>query len=205
MIVFQRKSGQTLHQLDLHQWGNQIFSEDEEELPEIGAPEEEMGDEGLPPVDGDMPAEAPVDGLEGEPEEAPIEAPAVPEEPAEPSVDELQNDLIKLNISTMQQMNAKVADLEKTMSVIDAKFMELNKDVEEVKEPTNVEKLVSRKQDSHPFYNGLNDLWDGNVFHARRDDAGEKGMKQMEDGSFIADFDQMNKFTDYEVKDSFDI
>jgi hypothetical protein len=182
-----------------------IFSEDEEDLPEIGPPEEEMADDSLPPVDGDMPAEEPVDGLEGQPEEAPIEAPAVAPEPEEPSVDDLQNDLIKLNISTMQQMNSKVAELEKTLSVMDSKFMELDKDVEEVREPTNVEKLTSRKVDSHPFYYGLNDMWDGNTFQARRDEAGERGMKQMEDGSFIADFDQMNKFTDYEVKDSFDI
>lgn len=184
-----------------------IFEDEEEldnpnEVPEMDAPADEIGGDALPPLGGEEAPEAPMNGTEEPPMEEPIPEPEIPEEP---SVDELQNDIIKLNISAMQQMNSKVASLEKLVSSMDTKFAELNKEVEEVREPTNVEKLTSRKDDSHPFYYGLNDMWDNNHFQARRDETGEKGMRQLEDGSFIADFDDINKFTDYEVKDSFDI
>jgi hypothetical protein len=52
-------------------------------------------------------------------------------------------------------------------------------------------------------YYGLNDMWKGNWFQARRDDLGEKGMKQLDDGSYVADFDELPKLTTQEIKDSF--
>ena len=90
----------------------------------------------------------------------------------------------------------------------------LTQDVEEVREPTNVEKLISKKQDSHPFHYNLADMWNGRDFQARMDYANngqgnnmgkevDNGIRQLEDGSYIADFDALPKHTDAQIKDSF--
>lgn len=169
---------------------------------------DEMGGEqpqdDVPEVGG-SPDEIP--SPEGEPE---MGAPVMGGEVTTPSPDELQNEIIKKNIDVMKQLNQKIEDLEMSVNQLNsqnqetiAQNIELKKDVEEVREPTNVEKLMSRKEDSHPYYYGLNDMWKGNWFQARRDDLGEKGMKQLEDGSYVADFDELPMLTTQEIKDSF--
>ncbi len=171
--------------------------------------EPQMDNEGLPveePVEGEFPEEE-----MGADEEIPMEEPMgmeepIPEEPAPPSANEIQNNILKSSISAMQKMNDELGSLESTLGMLNSKIDGLNKDVEEVREPTNVEKLMSKKEDSHPFYYNLNDMWDGNSFQARREvkDSEEmKGMKQTEDGSYVADFDTLPKYTDQEVNDSF--
>lgn len=160
----------------------------EPEIPDE-VPSPEMGDEAIP--------------TEEPPMEAPVEA--------QPNPDELQNDIIKKNIEVMKQLNQKIDSLEAGIDNLSMQNQELSfkseemaKDVEEVREPTNVEKLMSKKVDSHPYYYGLNDMWDGNWFQGRRDELGDRGMKQMDDGSYVADFDEMNQLNDIEIKDSFD-
>lgn len=161
----------------------------------------------------EMGGEAPIPDEVETPEMGAEEPAPTPEggEVTTPSPDELQNEIIKKNIDVMKQLNQKIEDLEMGIGELNnqnralvAKNAEMEKDVEEVREPTNVEKLTSRKEDSHPYYYGLNDMWKGNWFQARRDQLGERGMKQLDDGSYVADFDEMHKFTDYEIKDSFD-
>ena len=160
-------------------------------------------------VDSPMEADPMGDPMAGEAGmDAPTEEPTGIEQ--EPSADDLQNEIIKQNIEVMKQLNQKVKDLESGIDklsmqndALTMKNQDLEKDVEEVREPTNVEKLVSKKEDSHPYYYGLNDMWDGNWFQARRDELGERGMKKLEDGSYIADFDEINKMSDFELDKSF--
>jgi hypothetical protein len=175
--------------------------------------EPQMDNEGLPvedPAMGEFPEEemgaeeemAVEDPMGGEEMEMSMEEP-MPEEPAPPSADEIQNDILKSSISAMQKMNDELNSLESTLGMLNSKIDGLNAEVEEVKEPTNVEKLMSRKEDSHPFYYNLNDMWDGNSFQARRQVENSEGMKQTDDGSYVADFDSLPKYTDQEVNDSF--
>jgi hypothetical protein len=103
----------------------------------------------------------------------------------------------------MKQLNQKIGDLERMAQQLSAQNMKMEKEVDEVREPTNVEKLVQRKDDSHPYYYGLNDMWEGNWFQARRDELGEKGIKKMDDGSYVADFDELPHMSSHDVKDSF--
>lgn len=117
--------------------------------------------------------------------------------------DDIQNDIIKLNISAMEKLRTKLNNLDSTVDVLNSKFDSLNKEVEEVKEPTNIEKLMNRKEDSHPFYYNLNDMWDDNYFQARRDQFGENGIVQLEDGTYVADFDNLPPMTSKEIKDTF--
>jgi hypothetical protein len=199
---------------------------EEDPLPNDDEEQNVMGDLEMDALGGEQPAEEPAPAPEaGMGEPAPDEV-APPEmggemagelEPAPeagvsaPSPDELQNDIIKQNIEVMRQLNDKVQNLESGINQLNmqnsqlmAKNAEMEKEVEEVREPTNVEKLTSRKEDSHPYYYGLNDMWKGNWFQARRDELGERGMKQLDDGSYVADFDEMQQFTDQEINDSFD-
>jgi len=125
--------------------------------------------------------------------------------PEEPSVEEKQNDIIQMNISAMQKMQKVIDDLENTVGSLNSRIGTLSADVEEVREPKNVEKLMKRKEDSHPFYYNLNDMWEGNSFQARREVDNIQGIKQMEDGTYMADFDDLPKHNDQELAKSFNL
>jgi len=192
--------------------------EDEKQPDKVGAPQlpgvnnpvapEQTGTATGNPVDqqaGNEEIPSPVEP-EPTPDENPTPANAVNPtvEPAKPDPNEIQNEIIKQNIEVMKQLNAKITDLEKGIEILKVQSDVLAKDVDEVREPTNVEKLMSKKEDSHPYYYGLNDMWKNNWFQARRDELKEKGMKQLPDGSYIADFDQLPQFNNIDIKDSFD-
>lgn len=182
---------------------NELF-EDEEENPEMDAP--------VAGAEGDATApEAPIDEPspeeQGEEEDSLMDANVdieTPEPaPPQPSKDELQTQALRAQIEAMQKMSEKMDSLERTIQMMSGKVSELDADVEQVKEPQPIEKFNQRKQDSHPFYYGLNDMWNGNVFQARRDEMGEKGIVKLEDGSYIADFDDLPKYSSHELKNSF--
>ena len=120
----------------------------------------------------------------------------------EKSADQIQNDIIKLNISAMQKMQKVVNDLGNTVDSLNVKVGELSSDVEEVREPTNVEKLVNKKEDSHPYYYNLDDMWKGNSFQARKNMEQNQGIIKLDDGSYIADFDNLPKHSNQEIIDS---
>ena len=74
----------------------------------------------------------------------------------------------------------------------------LNTDVEEVREPTNSEKLMNKSKVSYPYYFNLNDFWSDSWFDRNNQD---KGIKELEDGTFAANFDDLPESDD--IKDSF--
>lgn len=123
-------------------------------------------------------------------------------ETQERSADEIQSHILKLNISAMQKMQKVVGDLNATVDSLNFSVGELKNDVEEVKEPTNIEKLMNKKEDSHPFYYNLNDMWRGNAFQARKDVEDNGGIVKLEDGSYVADFDDLPKHSRQEIIDS---
>ena len=148
-------------------------------------------------VDGD-------DGV-GEPDvsiDVPTDAEAAADD--EPTPDEIQNEIIRTNIEVMKQLNQKIEDLETMAQHLTVQNFQMAKEVDEVREPTNVEKLVQRKNDSHPYYYGLNDMWNGNWFQARRDETQERGMKKTEDGKYVADFDDLPQPSSHDIKQSFE-
>jgi hypothetical protein len=118
------------------------------------------------------------------------------------STDEIQNDILKMNIDAMRKMQDVMNDLNTTVDSLNAKVGHLSKDVEEVREPTNVEKLTRKKEDSHPYYYGLNDMWNGSDFKARLDQVGDEAIIKLSDGTYIADFDDLPKHSDKEIVDS---
>jgi len=153
-------------------------------------------------VDADEPPTGPPGG--GEPEGTPVEA--------ERGVDEIQNDIIKHNISALKAIYDQIDQLNRNVDMINNKIDVLSTDVEEVREPTNSEKLLKRKESSYPYYFNLNDLWGGNWFEDKYSLSGEsnesdelqkKGIRKLEDGTYAADFDNLSKVSDFELKKTF--
>ncbi|MFA5366474.1 MAG: hypothetical protein WC333_00930 [Dehalococcoidia bacterium] len=125
-----------------------------------------------------------------------------PTEPA-PEVDDVQNDIIKHNIEAMKSIHDELEMLSSTVNQLNSKIDTLNADVEEVREPTNSEKLMNKTKVSYPYYFNLNDLWSDNWFNQQRSANNEKGINQLPDGTFVADFDDLPQKSKMDVQDSF--
>jgi len=158
------------------------------------------------PENDDVPDEEP----EGEPMDEPAElkntGDEIPEEEpmeSEEGVDQVQNDIIKHNIEAMKSIQSKLENLENIETKLSSQLSMLDDKVKEVEEPTDAEKMMEKKDVSYPYYFNLNDFWKGNWFDQQRQESQEKGMKQLPDGTYIADFDDLPTHNDMEIEDSF--
>ncbi len=166
--------------------------------------EEEGGDEEM-----ELPGEAPP--------ESPPEAETEEEEPSleeEKTINELQNEIIRYNIETLKTINSQIEKLNGVVNNLNVRFDKLDRDIEEVREPTNVEKLVQQKDVSYPYYFNLNDFWKGNWFEKLYSGSNEKtsgdlktkqgaSIRQLPDGSYVADFDDLPKNSFIDIEKSF--
>ena len=159
-----------------------------------GAPAPEPPAEGGGSIEGD-PNPAP-------PTEDPMGAPMGGPDPGQ-QVDDIQNDIIKHNIAAMQSIDDQLKSLNATVDGLNAKLAGLSSEVEEVREPTNTEKLMSKTNVSYPYYFNLNDFWSGNWFNEKRKAEHEKGVRELPDGTFIADFDDLPQQSKTDVQNSF--
>jgi len=166
------------------------------------------GDAGAPP-EGEDPMVAPVAG-----EEPPMGGPQAADAgmgmPPENEVDDLQNEIIKHNIEAMKGIHDQLEGLNMTIQGLNSKMDTLSADVEEVREPTDSEKLMNKTDVSYPYYFNLNDFWKDNWFDQKRaqeggGEEGEKteGMKQLPDGTYVADFDDLPQKSKIDVQNSF--
>jgi len=131
-------------------------------------------------------------------------APIAPAPDLGPSKEELQKKVMEYQLDAMRGMSRKMDELEGLVLSLNSQLAQFSKEVEKVKEPTDVEKFDNRKMDSHPYYFNLNDMWNNNTFQGRMDSMNSKGIVKTQDGGYMADFDQLPKLSPYEVKDSFD-
>jgi hypothetical protein len=145
------------------------------------APEDEM-----PPA-GDVPMG-----------DAPMPSP----EPVE-KVDDIQNEIIKHNIEAMKNIHDQLESLNQMTISLNDKLNVLTSDVEEVREPTNAEKLMNKTKVSYPYYFNLNDLWSDNWFSQQREKEAGKGIRELPDGTYIADFDDLPRKSKIDVQNSF--
>jgi hypothetical protein len=123
----------------------------------------------------------------------------------QPKQDDIQNELLKLQISALQKMSSKFDDIELQMNDLNSKMEKYSLEVEKVKEPNPVEKIENRWEDSYPFKYRLNDLWNGNVFQGGNDlfPKQDGAIQQQQDGSYIASYGDMNSMSDFDLKKSF--
>ena len=161
----------------------------EEEEEDVGGDEGEEFEEDIPP---ESPPEADIEG-----------------ETEEKTVNELQNEIISSNLEVLKSISSEMNKLNNQIQSLDKKLDDLSGDVEEVREPTNVEKLVQQKDVSYPYYFNLNDYWKGNWFNKQHSVEGGEGgrqvgaIKQLPDGSFVADFDDLPSESFIDIEKSF--
>lgn len=176
------------------------FEEDDEYSNLIGE-DEEGGEDNEELVDDEIQQEESPEQTEELPEEKPISLEdEQPEESSEKSVDLIQNEIIKSTISTMNMIHGKLKDLEDNVNSLNGKYEKLQADVDDVKEPTNQEKLESRTQDSYPFYKNLNDVW-----KTERSDGitSEDGVLKLKDGTYVALYDNLGDLHSGDINKSF--
>jgi hypothetical protein len=172
--------------------GGEVPPEPSNDQPIGTAPTPEFAETGNTETGGVPPAE-PVTG------EEPMPPAAEPEQ----QVNDIQNDIIKHNIEAMKSIHDQLEGLNDLTQSLNVKLDELNADVEEVREPTNSEKLMSKKNVSYPYYFNLNDFWNGNWFTENREKELSRGIKEMPDGTFVADFDDLPQKSKIDVQNSF--
>ncbi len=117
-------------------------------------------------------------------------------------MDSPEKKVMELQLDALRSMSSKIEDLGSALDSLNQRMEVYSQDVEEVREPSDMEKFENRKIDSSPYYYNLNDLWDGNNFKARMDQF-SKGYVKTEDG-YVADFDDLPKLAPHEVKASLD-
>jgi hypothetical protein len=122
---------------------------------------------------------------------------------SEENVDMLQNDIIRHNIEAMKSIHGKLENLDSYVKNINDQLTGLSAKVKEVEEPTDGEKLASKKNVSYPFYLNLNDYWKNNWFDQQREISNEKGIRKLPDGTFIADFDDISDYSDLDFSGAF--
>jgi len=161
-------------------------------------PEGEMADPMGDPMAGGMPEPDPM----ADPMVNPMGAP----EP-ENQVNDLQNEIIKHNIEAMRGIHDQLEGLNATIMGLNQKMDVLGAEVEEVREPTDAEKLMNKTSVSYPYYFNLNDLWSDNWFDQKRVGAAgqddDRGMKELPDGTYVADFDDLPQKSKIDIQDSF--
>jgi hypothetical protein len=124
--------------------------------------------------------------------------------PQEETPNEIQNDIIKLNIAAMRDLQDKISGLDSYVQNLNQNVSKLSSEVEEVREPSTSEKLMSKKDVSYPYYFNLNDFWKrDNWFDKSREDKDEHGIRQLPDGTYIADFDDLPKYSSNDINNSF--
>jgi len=186
---------------------------DEVPLIEVGdeedAPKPDGGNKPPEPSNAEEPvgAEPPVPDFDKGGEEPPTGQEPVGVEPPVPAgeeqVDNIQNEIIKHNIEAMKGIHDQLESLNNMTMALNGKLENLSGDVEEVKEPSNTEKLMNKKNVSYPYYFNLNDFWSGNWFNEQREKEASKGIRELPDGTFIADFDELPLKSKGDIQNSF--
>lgn len=197
--------------------------DEDDEMPEDAIlnkednPEEEnQGDDkdiDVPNIDNDqiddsnqeIPSEPPVDGGQEGIETNPMN------NQAPPNIEDVQNKIIKSSVSAMQNITSQIDSLdfqmkrfEDVINQFENRMKNLSVDVEEVREPTNTEKLDKRKDDSYPYYFNLKNMWSNKINNNdRSEETGDDNIIKLEDGSYIADYDTLPKFSERDIENSF--
>lgn len=117
-------------------------------------------------------------------------------------VDEIQNEIMKHNIEAMKNIHSQLENLTKLVTDLNTRVEKLSSDVDEVREPSNVEKLMSKKVVSYPYYFNLNDYWSDNWFKNKY--SNNDSIKRLPDGTYVANFDDLPSKSSIDINKSFD-
>lgn len=118
------------------------------------------------------------------------------------------NDIIKSTLKNLKDVYSKIGDIDMFIRDMESKIENisnsthknqqtldyLSKTVEEMREPTNKEKLEKAKFDSAPFSNNMNDIWGSKKYITNN-------IMKLKDGTFIGVFDNFENINN--INDSF--
>ena len=185
--------------------------EEFDEIPKLtteadGVEDNKSNDAPAPPVESNpVPSEVPSPAFDA-PDKGEELTPDNPDDninTPEPQVDNIQNDIIKHNIEALKNIHDRMESLNNIVMNLNSKVESLSSDVEEVREPSDGEKLMSKKEVSYPYYFNLNDFWKGNWFNQSHENEVSKGIRELPDGTFVADFDDLPQNSKTDIQNSF--
>ncbi len=133
------------------------------------------------------------------------DAPAAPEG----KIGDVSN-ILSMQVNKMEEFQNSVNSINQkidTLANIFSKFTDitakLQKDVEEVKEPSPVEKLEMRSLDSYPFNLNLNTYWNDEAKNNPKFNI--KGVEQTPTGELKANIADMQSYSKDDIKKSFNV
>ena len=140
--------------------------------------------------------EPPTPSFDDENVQPPIDEP-------EQQVDTIQNEIIKHNLEAMKSIHDELEKLSNVVGNLNSKVDDLNSEVDEIREPSNYEKLTNKSEVSYPYYFNLNDMWSQNWFNEKMEVTKNTGIRELPDGTYIADFDDLPKSSNTDISNSF--
>lgn len=124
------------------------------------------------------------------PEEQPVQEPQ-PTEPTlqpEPQEDQmlsfLKSEMAKLDnvVSSLESISNNVDMVSQRLDNLNNNVTDLSKIVDEIKEPSDIEKLEMRAFDSYPYNKTLNKVWDDKMKSKEEQDMERLGIEKTDDG-----------------------
>jgi DNA repair ATPase RecN len=114
-------------------------------------------------------------------------APEAVQEPKEDNtelISFLKNEMQKLEniVNSINNISSKVEDLGNRMNNINSSFGELSKAVDEIREPSDIEKLEMRSFDSYPYNKTLTDVWKDKEKSKEEQELQRQGIRKTDDG-----------------------
>lgn len=96
----------------------------------------------------------------------------------------LKNEMEKLEtvVSSIEGISSKVEDLGNRMNAISNNFSDLSKAVDEIREPSDKEKLEMRSFDSYPYNKSLTDVWEDKEKSKEERELAMQGIRKTNDG-----------------------
>lgn len=136
-----------------------------------------------------VPAPEPIQDPVAQPEQAaePIQEPV----PAEPAAQEdnqmisyLKSEMQKLEnvVSSLDTISRSVDSVSQRLDKLNSSMFDLTKIVDEIKEPSDIEKLEMRAFDSYPYNQTLTKVWDDKLKSKEEQNMDRMGVYKSDDG-----------------------
>jgi hypothetical protein len=96
----------------------------------------------------------------------------------------LKNEMSRLEnvVSSINDISSKVENLGQRMDNINTNFSDLSKAIDEIREPSDIEKLEMRSFDSYPYNKTLVDVWQDKEKSKEEQELHRQGIRKTDDG-----------------------
>lgn len=129
-------------------------------------------------------AEKPVQQTPQQPAPAPQPQPVENKEDNTELISFFKSEMSKLEnvISAIDSISSQVEMLGQKMNRIGSNFDDLSKAIDEIREPSDIEKLEMRSFDSFPYNKTLNDVWEDKEKSKEEEELRKQGIRKTNDG-----------------------